>query len=284
MNIAICGASGGVGSELCRYLESVGHNINPIDRRLFAMNQLGNLQSIIDESDVVINLCGAPINDRWSRRNLRNIFDSRINVTKLLVDMINRSKSPSLFISASAAGFHSSELLSRPDIENDETLSDLVDRWEQQARRVNLKTRLVILRLGLVFTPHAGALPKMIESSRWGFLSRIGSPYKPLPWIAIEDVVRAIEEIIEREEISGAVNMVNPEPSTQSQFLHSAKRALGVRFILQIPTIILRILYGRAAGVLLKSRYSPPLRLQQMNYRFKYPTLESYFRGVNLSF
>ncbi len=284
MNIAICGASGGVGSELCRYLGSVGHSITPIDRALFAMNQLGNLQSIIDESDVVINLCGAPINNRWSRRNLRNIFDSRINVTKLLVDMINRSKSPSLFISASAAGFHSSELLSRPDIESDATLYDLVDRWEQQARRINLKTRLVILRLGLVFAPHAGVLPKMIGSSRWGFLARIGSRYKPLSWIAIEDVVRAVEQIIESEEISGAVNLVNPEPSTQNQFLHSAQRALGVRFILQIPSLLLQIIYGKAAGLLLESRYSAPLRLQQMNYRFKYPTIESYFSGVNLSF
>ncbi len=277
MNIAICGATGCVGGHLSSYLKGAGHNITPITRGMLTMPQLGNLQTIIDNSDVVINLSGAPISQRWSRVHLNRIFDSRVSVTKRLVDIINRSQRPSLFISASAAGYHSSELLLRPNLKSDSLLSRLVDEWESQARRVNSKTRLIIARLSVVFDSSRGALPKMLESSGWGFLARIGSPQRLMPWIAIDDVSHAIEHIILNEELEGAVNFVNPEPTTQAQFLDSAKRAKGVRFVVQLPILLLKLLYGRAVAILIHSNYTRPLRLQQTGYKFIHPTISGYF-------
>ncbi|MFR9668590.1 MAG: TIGR01777 family oxidoreductase [Rikenellaceae bacterium] len=277
MNIAICGATGCVGHHLSAYLKGVGHTVTPITRVLLTMPQMGNLQTIIDNSDVVINLSGAPISKRWSRANLDKIFNSRIEVTKRLVDIINRSQRPSLFISASAAGYHSSEMLLKPNIKSDTILTKLIDEWEGQARRINSKTRLVITRFSVVFDASRGALPKMLESSGWGFLARIGSGERLLSWIAVDDVAHAIEHIIKRKEVEGAVNFVTPEPTTQEQFLDSAKRAKGVRFIIQLPILLLKILYGRAANVIMHSNYTRPMRLQQMGYKFIHPTIHAYF-------
>ncbi len=281
MNIAICGASGCVGSHLSSYLQGAGHNIVPISRELFTMCRQGELQDIVDLSDVVVNLAGAPITKRWSRKNLREIFDSRIGVTKRLVETINRSTTPKLFISASAAGHHLSEQHTSPSGEGSEILAQVVDKWEEQARRVNSKTRLVITRLSVVLDSKQGALPRMLDSHKFGFLASVGSADRAFSWIAVEDVSRAIEHIIEHPEIEGSVNLTTPESTIMAQFYDSAKRRLGVRFTIQLPEVILRLIYGRAAEVILQDSPVHPTRLKESGYRFRHPTIESYISSMS---
>ncbi len=282
MNIAICGATGCVGSHLSSYLFSVGHKVTAINRKHLTVSNIGLLQEIVDSSDVVINLAGSPITQPWSKENLRKIVESRTKVTKRLVDIINRSARPQLFICASAAGYHTCEETLSPNREQGQPLTQLVDSWEREARRLNSKTRLVIARLSVVFTPRKGALPKMLESSKWGFLAKIGSHKRVISWIAIEDVARAIEHVIEHKEMDGAVNISNPHPTTQSQFLECAKRRLGAKIVITIPPFILRIIYGQAAQLILQNNHSHPQRLQQSGYEYLHPTIESYFIGVDL--
>ncbi len=104
-NIAISGASGFVGSELMAFLKSLGFNVISIKR-----DELSNetkLLKITEKSDIIINLSGASILSRWSKKRKKLLYDSRINTTKSLVNAMKKAKDkPKLFISTSAIGIY----------------------------------------------------------------------------------------------------------------------------------------------------------------------------------
>ena len=97
MHILITGASGLIGKSLIHALEQRDYRIStlstskrsaPISTNVKTYQWNPN-QGIIDEKaldgvDVIISLAGAKINQRWTKKNRKAIFDSRVKGTQSL--------------------------------------------------------------------------------------------------------------------------------------------------------------------------------------------------------
>ena len=110
MNIAMTGATGYIGKHLSNYLtEKGGHRIIPLGRAMFREGMSDFLVQTLTHCDVIINLAGAPINQRWTPEHKQELFNSRITVTHRIIRALNAVKTkPKLMISASAVGYYPS--------------------------------------------------------------------------------------------------------------------------------------------------------------------------------
>ena len=155
MNILITGASGFIGSHLIAFFQTKGFELSVLTRdknRLnnrFNHHQLNIVESLDEiaddfEFDVIINLAGAPIDQRWSEAYKQQLIDSRIKMTQSLYQLIARLNSkPKTLISASAVGYygsHGDEVLdetAKPNSKsNSEFTNQLCQQWEDQAFKI----------------------------------------------------------------------------------------------------------------------------------------------------
>ncbi len=73
--IAITGASGFVGTSLTKHFEALGYEITKIQRS--QLKDIETLSHIVGSSDIVINLAGANIINRWSEEYKKLLYSSR---------------------------------------------------------------------------------------------------------------------------------------------------------------------------------------------------------------
>jgi NAD dependent epimerase/dehydratase family enzyme len=104
MNIVMTGGTGFVGKHLTQALSQLGNQVVNIDR--YDLNTgADSLVKLMSGADVVINLAGAPIDQRWTPACKHEIFSSRVDTTQQLVKaMAEVETPPKMFISTSAIG------------------------------------------------------------------------------------------------------------------------------------------------------------------------------------
>ncbi|MFR8677755.1 MAG: TIGR01777 family oxidoreductase, partial [Escherichia coli] len=227
MKIVITGGTGLIGRHLIPRLLDLGHQITVVTRNpQKASSVLGPRvtlwQGLADQSnlngvDAVINLAGEPIADkRWTHEQKERLCQSRWNITQKLVDLINASDTPpSVLISGSATGYYGDlgeVVVTEEEPPHNEFTHKLCARWEEIACRAQSdKTRVCLLRTGVVLAPDGGILGKMLPPFRLGLGGPIGSGRQYLAWIHIDDMVNGILWLLENE-LRGPFNMVSPYP------------------------------------------------------------------------
>ena len=108
INIAISGSTGFIGRYLTTFFNELGCCVIPISREVLLVDDDSSLKSILSQSQIVINLAGAPINHLWTNSYKRKLYNSRIVSTQKIVNAINQLPiKPSLLISTSAIGYYS---------------------------------------------------------------------------------------------------------------------------------------------------------------------------------
>ena len=92
-------------------------------------------------------------------------------------------------------------------------------------------------------------------------------------WIHDRDFVRAVELLLERDDISGAVNLAAPGPLPQRDFMATLRAASGTpvglpatRLMAEVGAFVLRT----EMELLLKSRRVVPGRLLDAGFRFEH--------------
>ncbi len=268
MKVAITGASGFVGTHLKRIFED--HVV--IERS----DDLDTIIAKLDGVDTVINLAGAPIIKRWSSAYKKVLWDSRVETTKRLVRAVNASDAGH-FISTSATGIY-------PDgRECDEScteyaadfLSELAMRWEEEAFSCSKTT--TVLRFGVVLGRNGGALSKMIPIFRLCAGGPIGDGSMMTSWIDIDDLMRIYRFVIERKS-GGIYNAVSPNPVTNYEFSRALSRIYGCPFMIPVPRLVIRLIFGEGSCVLTGSKTVYPARLLKEGFSFLYPDIESSIR------
>ncbi|MCD8073301.1 MAG: TIGR01777 family oxidoreductase [Alistipes sp.] len=279
-SVAISGASGFVGSHLAATFAREGITVYPLSREHFTEAARGRLSRIVGMSDIVINLAGAPINHRWTEKYRRELFTSRLTVTRRLVDAVRESgHKPRAFFSASAVGYYRSEgCNSETDFKKSEgLLAELCRQWETEAERAQNDTRTVIMRFGLVLSPDGGVLKRLAFPTLFKTAAMLGDGRQYFPWIDLWDIAGAIGFIAGRQELSGVFNFVAPEVLTNREFTRALAGRRGSWIIVKTPAFLFKALYGEASAFILSGQCVVAERLIASGYKFLSPDISTFF-------
>lgn len=291
MNILLFGATGNIGRKLAKNLVDKNYVVTNVSRDInksktllpFISNHLhldddDSLRSFIQQSDVVVNLAGFPVSDKWTKKNKQLIYDSRIKTTRRIVELINSSsRKPKKFISSSAIGYYGNgreHLLTIDSPPGIGFLANVCIDWEEEAQKVEESVTLIIPRIGIVLDKTSGALPKMVKPFKYYVGGKLGSGKQWMSWIHIDDLINAFVEFIETDNFEGILNAVAPNPVRNFEFSKILATVLNRPNIFAVPSFILKLLLGEAATMALNSQKVFPEKLIQNDFEFKYPTLE----------
>jgi uncharacterized protein (TIGR01777 family) len=189
---------------------------------------------------------------------------------------------PEVVIQASGIGyygFRGDEPVAESAEAGDDFLADVAVNWEESTASVKgLGVRHVIIRTGVVLSPHGGVLPRLASLFRSYLGGPQGSGNQHMPWIHIADEVAAIRFLLDNTTASGPFNLVAPNPATNAEFNHTLSAVLQKPSWLRAPAPALRILLGQKASLLLKGQRAIPQRLLDLGFEFRYPHLDEALR------
>lgn len=282
MNIAISGAGGFIGKQLALYFQAKGNEVLSISR-ISTGTDAREIVKELSGVDVIINLAGAPIVGRWTRRYKKALLGSRVNTTRKIVEAISlMDKKPQLLISASAVGVYSQE--GEQTESNfkmaDDYLGQICLAWELEAKKAIPFTRVAITRFGIVLGKEGGMLRRLLPLFRKGLGGKIASGRQGFSWIHVYDVIQALEFIIENPNVSGEFNLTAPNVVNNKKFTRLLARILGKSAIFQVPSFALKFLFGEGAIALLGGQFALPEHLINSGFQFSYPDLKSALEDI----
>ena len=309
MKVVIPGGTGQVGAILHRALHAQGHQVvrlgrpgpaaSVADSPLAALEDevvswdgttLGPWATALDGADVVINLAGRTVNCRYTEPNLRQMMSSRVESTRVVGQAIGRAfEPPRVWLQMSTATIYAH----RFDAANDEATGrigggepevprywdfsvEIAKAWERTQQEADTpRTRKVALRTAMVMSPDRGGIfDVLLGLTRKGLGGTIAGGQQFVSWIHERDLVRAIELLIQREDIQGPVNLAAPHPLPQREFMAGLRAASGARIGLPASAWMARLgafFLRTDAELTLKSRRVVPGRLLGAGFDFEFP-------------
>ncbi len=297
MKIVLPGGTGHLGRLLARRLGGRGHEIVVLSRRRsddprvldWDGRTVGAWARVIDGADAVINLAGRSVNCRYSKANLGEMMDSRVDSTRAVRRAIEAAaRPPRVWLQMSTATIYAH----RFDAPNDEATGriggdepelpshwrisvDIAKAWEQAQREANTPaTRKVALRTAVVMSPErGGAFDLLVRLTRRGLGGPIGGGRQFVSWIHDRDFVRAVELLLQRDDIEGPINVAAPAPLPQREFMAALRAATGIpiglpatRWMAEVGAFVMRT----ETELVLKSRRVVPGRLLGAGFRFEF--------------
>lgn len=294
--ILIFGGSGFIGSRLATELkddyqlvifsrnpDKAKHKLAGIEYQAYNPQNPEPLVPWFEKALGVINLAGKNIGEKsWSKQFMDEILQSRLEMGNLIKEAFNKAiKKPSFFIQSSATHFYGIEPTDEKITEewvgkNDCFLTDVSLKSEENVSSLAKQTRLVFIRTGIVLDKNKGALSKMAIPAKFFVGGPLGNGEQWVPWIHIQDEIRAIRFVIENDKLKGGVNLTAPHPVKQKDFA----KAIGKQFrrpaFLPAPAFMLRLILGktRADNLLLSGLRVVPSKLIKAGFSFKFETLQ----------
>jgi hypothetical protein len=294
VKIVLPGGTGQVGGVLRRALTAAGHDVVVLTRRPVRDGEvpwdgrtLGPWAEVLDGSDVVINLAGRSVSCRYTDENLRAMMDSRVDSARVVGEAIGAArKPPRVWLQMSTATIYAH----RFDAPNDEATGaiggdepgvpgywaysvEIARNWEREQERAETpRTRKVALRSAMVMSPdRGGVFDYLLWLARLGLGGPVAGGAQYVSWIHDRDFVRAVEFLIGRNDVTGAVNLAAPGPLPQREFMRALRRAWGMpaglpatRWMAEVGAFVLR----SDTELLLKSRRVVPGRLRDAGFTF----------------
>lgn len=284
MKIKITGASGYLGIEISNELKKQGHEVSGIERKLI-YGSSSILSKEIENTDAIINLAGAPILQRWTKRKKRLIYESRVRTTRNLVKAINdlpKEKQPKKFISASAMGIYKSGFThNETSTKYDEGFVGMVAKdWENATNELPLTVQKNIFRIGLVIGKNAKTITNLLLPFKLGLGATIGNGKQPFPFVHENDVIRAFIWAVEQSNKGGTFNLVAPENITNRDFTKALAKSLNRPAIFSIPVFVLKLLLGEASVLLTEAPEVEPINLLESGFIFNYSTIDSALKDI----
>jgi hypothetical protein len=239
----------------------------------------------LEGKDAVIHLAGENLMaKRWSQSHKNNIYYSRINTTRILVEAIERTiEKPKIFISASAIGYYgnSEEPVTENSISGKDFLANVVKDWENESKKIyRIGIRRVNIRTGIVLDKNEGALGRMITPYKFFVGGPLGSGKQWFPWIHIEDLTGIYLFALDNENVHGILNAVSPNPLRMNEFCKTLGTVLNRPSLFKVPAFLLKIIFGEGAEVLLNGAKVIPERTVKLGYVFNFERAEEALKNL----
>lgn len=278
MRVTILGASGFIGRHLAAALRARGDEVIEASLRDPAAAAAASA-----ESDVAVNLAGAPVAERWTPARKRAIEESRTVLPRAYLQALGRlPKRPGAYISASAIGYYGtsrSATFTETSPPGTDFLARVCVGWETEAERAAASgMRVALIRTGLVLGPDGGALAKLLPLFGAGLGGVVASGAQWYSWIHVDDQVGIYLHAIDGA--AGALNATAPEPVTNRDFTAALAAAVHRPALVPVPAFALNLLLGEGALVVTEGQRVLPERTLASGYRFAYPELGAALRSL----
>jgi uncharacterized protein (TIGR01777 family) len=242
----------------------------------------------IDGSDIVINLSGKSVNCHYNAENKKEIFDSRLNSTRVIGEAIKMAiVPPKLWINAGSATIYR-HAEDRPQDEyngeyHDDFSVQVCKAWEKTFFEQRTPfTRKVVLRMAVTLG-NGGVMSPYLNLVKFGLGGTQGSGEQMYSWVHIDDVCRTIEWTFTHPDMEGVYNCTSPNPLSNKRFMQTLRRVTKHKIGIPTPVPILKLgafLIGTETELLLKSRWVLPARLLETGFQFKYPLLQEALTAI----
>jgi uncharacterized protein (TIGR01777 family) len=303
MKVVIPGGTGQVGTILARHFHREGHEVVVLSRgskkaswRIVHWDgqTLGQWVKELEGADVLINLAGRVVNCRYNHRNRCEIWSSRCRSVRILGKALaTLNAPPRVWLQAGTATIYAHRL----DAPNDEYTGiiggtedaspdkwrfsiDVARAWEGEFALIETpKTRKVILRSAMTMSPDRdGIFDYLLWLVRVGLGGRAGQGNQYVSWIHYHDFINAIQFLIDRDDVSGSVNIASPNPLPNNEFMSQLRMAWKQKLALPIYEWMLELgalFLQTESELILKSRRVVPARLLDAGFSFEYPNWSS---------
>jgi uncharacterized protein (TIGR01777 family) len=295
--IALTAASGMIGRTVMAALRAGGHTVTRLVRSrraaeapdtIFWRPRAGEIDAVsLEGYDVVIHLSGETIQGLWTPAKKRRIYDSRVGSTRLLSrTLATLRQPPHTLLAASGSNYygdrpptqsmdesgpHGTTFLARVCVDN-EAAAD-------PAREAGI--RVVHFRFAPVLSPEGGLLKFVLPWFRIGLGATLGDGHQLMPWVALPEIPRIVQFMLDHPTVSGPVNVAAPGKTTNAEFTHTLARVLGRHAVLQAPELLIRM-FGDLGEDLLLETHVVPAKLDAAGYEFAYPELEGAFKAMGV--
>jgi uncharacterized protein (TIGR01777 family) len=267
-------------------LPAQGYNITY--RRWDGRHQEKHWTTELEAADIVINLAGKSVNCRYTEKNKKEIFESRINATKAIAEAIRHcTEPPKLWINAASATIYRHAEDHPQDEYNGEFHDDfsvqVCKLWEKTfADERTPFTRKVVLRMAITLG-QGGVMTPYFNLLKYGLGGRQGNGRQMYSWVHIEDVSRTIEWVHDHKEMEGVYNCAAPNPVTNDFFMRTLRKITGHMIGLPAYNWMLTIgalLIGTEKELLLKSRWVVPGKLSESGFTFRFAQLADAIKEI----
>lgn len=246
---------------------------------------LGEWGREINGAGAIINLAGRSVNCRYHARNRRLLLNSRVDSTRVLGEAVARcADPPRVWLNSSTATLYrhsidrawdeSGEIGATPEAKDAFSI-EIATAWEREFNAALAPgTRKVLLRSAMVLGPGRNSVfPVLRRLVRCGLGGRMASGRQYVSWIHEADFCRAIDWIVDHEELTGPVNLAAPNPLPNREMMATLRELCGVsiglpasEWMLELGAFCLRT----ETELILKSRRVVPGRLLASGFRFRF--------------
>lgn len=245
-------------------------------------------ESELENATVLINLAGKSVDCRYTSKNKKAILLSRLESTKILNKaVLNCKNPPKHWLNSSTSTIYRFSLDKQMDevegeIGNDFSINVALS-WEKAFFKTETPNTLkTALRTSIVLGKNGGALLPLKTLAKIGFGGKQGKGNQWISWIHEDDFARAIEFIIKKE-MTGKVNIVSPNPISNTDFMQKLRKAVGVPFGISLNKFFLEIgsfFIRTETELVLKSRNVIPKRLLEKGFAFKFENIDPAFQNL----
>lgn len=297
MDILIAGATGVIGRYLVNAFQEKGFQVTALTRKtshakrnLPSQTQICTWEDLpvlkAANFDVVINLCGHNISaSRWNEEVKKQIIESRVKTSEVLINWIIKQKARPRFFCANAIGIYGTQKEDDPTSLDEDSvidgnhppdfLSEIGVQWQNAlCPALDYGLEVTTTRFGVVLKKGEGLLHKLFWSFFLGFGSIIGTGKQVISWVHIDDVVGAYLFLLRRPEWSGTFNVTSPYPVSQAEFAKTLAKVMHRPLFLKLPAVVVQKLFGEMGDLLLlKGQRVVPKRLLELGYSFHYSNI-----------
>lgn len=310
MKVLIFGATGLVGHALVASLANkfsltlAGRSLKKLQQQFGSTYELisnetlfNNTQTELKKFDCVINLAGENIGaKRWTQDQLDKILNSRVTITSCIAKAaaeLGPTAAPRI-INASAIGIYGlqptiakqnttiyDESSPIPSTPTDE-LTRIGIAWENALQpAIDNNIPVCRLRFAVILAKQGGALAKLLPSFKFGLGARLGSGQQPFSWVALEDIIRAINFLLDHPEHTGVFNVAAPDTVSQADFAKTLAASLHRPCFMRMPAFVVKALFGQMGEeLLLNGQHVNSTALTQAGFEFNYPTLAAALEDI----
>ncbi|MEX2121146.1 MAG: TIGR01777 family oxidoreductase [Pirellulales bacterium] len=297
--VVLAAGSGFLGQSLARELTDRGYEVVILTRSangvpttgravLWDGKTVGDWVSAVDGAEAVVNLAGKNVNCRYTRKNLREIDESRVDSVRAIAEAVRRSaRPPRVWVQAGTLaiyGDRGQKLCDETTPPGEGIPVQTAMAWEQAFQaNPTPQTRRVLLRISFALGTGGGALATLTALTRRFLGGRIASGRQYISWIHLADLNRMFVWAIERDDIEGVFNATAPHPVTNATFMGELRRVLGRPWSPPVPGWAVRLgaFFLRTEPVLaLTGRRGIPTRFIDKGFEFEHPELPAALENV----